>query len=141
MPPKSGPGLTKTTAPRLVVRLVRELHRVDALALEALLATADVLTEGACLDGHWLGTTSIEVPLGPALTPPQRRALLADPHLRVRLVRLATREAAFRAPRTLGTTRAEVTLGIVGDLLRIVVDVDAALGHAQARRDDGRAPR
>ena len=50
-----GPGLAKTRKPRLVVRLVREIHRVTPAGLDELFAHADIMSEGAghdALDPH-----------------------------------------------------------------------------------------
>ncbi len=133
----AGPGLAKTRAPRLVVRVVRELHRVNLGALEALLATADVVSEGCLLDGVWCGSTSVDLTLAEPLAPAQQRALACDPHLRVHLVRMATREAGARAPAALGPVSTELSLRFEQRLVRIVVDVEAPLGHAPGRVADG----
>jgi hypothetical protein len=132
-----GPGLAKTRAPRLVVRVVRELHRVNLGALDALLATADVVSEGCVVDGVWTGSTSVDLELPEALTPVQERALARDPHLRVHLVRLAAREAHARAPAALGPVDTELSLHFERGLVRIIVDVEAPLGHAPSRVADG----
>jgi hypothetical protein len=123
------------------VKVVRELHRVDLHALEALLAAADTMTEGACIDGRWTGTTSVDLRVGDVLSPAQRRVLAADPHLRVKLIRLAAREAAQRAPGPIGPANTELSLRFERGLLRIVVDVDAAVGHAPHRLADAPTPR
>ena len=131
--PSSGPGLAKTTKPRLVVSLARQLHCVTQHGLDALLATADTVSEGALIDGHWSGTSSINLPLPPHLSATQLRVLMRDPHLRLRIVRLAAREAAIRAPAALDTVRCEVSQRVEHLLLRIVVDVDAWVVHARGR--------
>ncbi len=131
-----GPGLAKTRKPRLVVRLVREIHRVTPAGLDELFAHADIMSEGAVIDGHWCGSSSIDFTLPGDLSPVQLNALMHDPHLRVRLVRLATREATVRAPSVLESLRCEVSQRVERSVLRIVVDVEAALGHARARVAD-----
>ena len=136
MPLPVGPGLAKTRAPRLVVRVVRELHRVNLGALDALLATADVVSEGCLVDGFWTGSTSVDLKLTDALSPAHERALAFDPHLRVQLVRMATREAHARAPGALGPANTELSLRFEHGLVRIVVDVEAPLGHAPGRVAD-----
>jgi hypothetical protein len=132
-----GPGLAKTRAPRLVVRVVRELFRVDLHALDALFATADVVSEGCIIDGRWTGSTAVDLQLASSLTFEQERAVAHDPHLRLRLVRLATREAAARAPGPLGPANTDVSLRFERGIVRIVVDVDARVGHAPDRAADG----
>lgn len=132
-----GPGLAKTRAPRLVVRVVREFHRVNLHALDTLLATADIVSEGCLIDGTWTGSSSIDLDLAESLTPAQRRALARDPHLRVHAVRLATREAHARAPVALGPANTELSLRFEHGRVRIVVDVEAPLGHAPGRVADG----
>lgn len=134
-----GPGLAKTQKPRLVVRLVRELYRLTPSGLESLLAAADVVSEGAPIDGVWCGSTSIDLPLPADASTAQLRALTHDPHLRVHVLRLARREASVRAPGPIETLRCEVSQRTERSLLRIVVDVEAVLGHARPRVAD--APR
>ena len=134
-----GPGLAKTRQPRLVVRLVRELHRLTPSGLDNLLAAADVVSEGAAIDGVWCGSTSLDLRLPEAVSTAQLRALTHDPHLRVHVLRLAQREASVRAPGPIETLRCDVSQRCEGSLLRIVVDVEAVLGHARARVAD--APR
>lgn len=132
-----GPGLAKTRSPRLVSRVVRSYFRVNLHALESLLARADIVSEGAVVDGHWCGSTSVDLPLEETLDADQSRALRACPHLRVRLLRLAQREAAARAPGAIESVRAELSLCFEHRLLRMVVDVEARLGHAPSRVADG----
>ena len=132
-----GPGLAKTRAPRLVTRMVRSYFRVNPHALDSLLARADIVSEGAVVDGHWCGTTSIDLPIEEPLEADHVRALRACPHLRVRLLRIAQREASARAPSAIESVRAELSLRIEHRLLRIVVDVEAQVGHAPSRVADG----
>jgi hypothetical protein len=132
-----GPGLAKTRAPRLVVRVVRAFHRVDLHALDRLLGTADTVSEGCVIDGVWTGSSSIDLVLDEVLTPTQERALARDPHLRVHAIRMASREARSRAPGPLGPVNTELSLRIERGRVRIVVDVEAPLGHAPGRVADG----
>jgi hypothetical protein len=117
--------------------VVRSFYRVDRHALATLLATADVVSEGAVVDGHWCGSTSVDLILEEALDAAQQRALRACPHLRVQLIRIAQREASARASGPLESVRAELGLRFEGRLLRMTVDVDAAVGHARSRVADG----
>ena len=132
-----GPGLAKTRAPRLVVRVVREFHRVNLRALDTLLATADVVSEGCTIDGVWTGSSSIDLALAEPLTIAQERALACDPHLRIHAMRIAAREARARAPGSLGPVNTELSLRFERGRVRIVVDVEAPLGHAPGRVADG----
>lgn len=114
-------------------RVVRSFYRVNLHALETLLARADVVSEGAAIDGQWCGSTSVDLALEDDLDAQQQRALLVCPHLRVKLVRLAQREASARAPGAIDSVRAELSLRFEHRLLRMVVDVEATLGHAPPR--------
>lgn len=131
-----GPGLAKTRSPRLVARVERTFYRVNLHALETLLASADVVSEGLVVDGHWCGSTSIDLTLEERLSSEQQRALRACPHLRLKLLRVAQREAAARAPGAIESVRAELELRFEERLVRMVVDVEAALGHAPKRAAD-----
>jgi hypothetical protein len=101
---------------------------------------ADVISEGAPRDEAderhgtfgrtWFGSTSVILDL-PSATREELRELAAlaacDLHVRTRVVRLAQREAAVRAPQPLG--RAVCELRFVPDPrgLRIDVDLQAPL--------------
>lgn len=132
----NGPGLAKTRSPRLVGRATRSFYRVNLHALATLLATADVLSEGTVVDGHWCGSSIVDLELEEELDAGQARALRACPHLRVKLLRIAAREAAARAPAALESIRAESTVIVEQRRVRITVDVEAALVHAAKRAAD-----
>ncbi len=138
------PGLAKAqVAPLLVERRIH-LSRVHEGALRAWMAHADVVSEGAeRLDGdtpRWFGTTSI-------LLDPSRasfraepvwlaRVLSADPHVRLAALRIAEREARVRAPRALGSVRAEID--VRWSTRGVVIAVDVMADALDALRDGTR---
>ena len=132
----SGPGLAKTRGERLVrVRVVTALTTSDA-RYRAMFETADVLSEGSVVRAAdvstWFGTTSLILAWPPGLVSPGERAFVAalaskDPHVRLRALRVARREAALRAPGSLGCLECEVRVVAGDDGLRIDVDVQAPL--------------
>jgi len=132
----SGPGLAKTRGERLVrVRVVTALRTSDA-RFRAMFETADVLSEGSVVSASsvstWFGTTSLILAWPPGMVSPAERAFVAalasrDPHVRLRAVRVAHREAALRAPGSLGCLECEVRVEAGDDGLRIDVDVQAPL--------------
>lgn len=110
-----------------------------------LLASADVMSEGAARRERggsvYYGTTSILLPLRShgGVIPDERldEALhwsRTDPHLRLRVLRLARREAALRAGANLLRVEAELAFTTVNAGLRIDVEVEAALVADVARR-------
>jgi hypothetical protein len=81
---------------------------------------ADVVSEGSRASeppgGVYYGSTNLRCVPEPRPATLQKlgigalaRLMLADPHVRVRLVRLARREAVARAPGPLGVLRVEIT--------------------------------
>ena len=139
----SGPGLAKTRGERLVrVRVVTALRTSDA-RFRAMFETADVLSEGSVVSASsvstWFGTTSLILAWPPGMVSPDNRAQavglwrrrkpiagsLAETYLRA--VRVAHREAALRAPGSLGCLECEVRVEAGDDGLRIDVDVQAPL--------------
>jgi hypothetical protein len=132
----SRPGLAKTRGDRHVhVRLVTLVRGSDG-RLRAMFDAADVVSEGAMRASGdlpvWYGTTSLILPWPASYTEARDRAFLAavaarDPHVRLRAVRIAQREASFRAPGRLGRAECEVTVALADNGLRIDVDVQAPL--------------
>jgi hypothetical protein len=139
--PARGPGLAK--ARRALVVLRRRPHQ---LALHdgfwtGLLDAADVVSEGGRREEKgrgpvYYGTTSLRCRLdrrSVARAGGAKRLcalVLAHPHARVRLLRLALREAAVRAGAPLGPLHAEVRARVVkeddgGIVLAIDIDVSA----------------
>ncbi len=132
----AGPGIAKVRHPRPQARRAVSLCRTDDALWAWLFERADVLSEGAAeQEGDafvYRGTTSIILPVDD-LVPGERdvsgRVLIpaasADPHLRLRAVRVARREAHVRAPGPLETVRMDVVVRFVPEGLRIDIDVDA----------------
>lgn len=141
----SRPGLKKARLARLPAeRAVRLWQCNDPLALR-LLAAADVMSEGATrsegTQSVYYGTTSIVLPLASrgGQIPDEAVAdafawCQADPHLRVRVLRLARREAAQRAGSNLSRMDAELRFVKLPMGLRIDVEVEAALAMESVRR-------
>lgn len=139
------PGLRKTrTTPLLAERTARLWQCSDHTAAR-LLSGADVMSEGAARleRGGWVyyGTTSVLLPTtshGGSI-PDERlddvaRWSQCDPHLRLRVLRLARREAAQRAGADLLRLDAELAFSKTKQGLRIDVEVEAAVAVAAARR-------
>lgn len=129
-----GPGLSKTRGGALGKSRAGALVATADTRWRDLLEAADVMSEGSLrLDGTestWYGSTSLVVAL-PESNDELRAQLLTlasgDPHLRVRVLRMAHREAASRAPAPLGRTVCEVRAIADPRGLRIDVDVQAPL--------------
>jgi hypothetical protein len=135
-PNEPRPGLAKTRGERIVqARVVTWLRGSDA-RFRAMFEAADVVSEGSVRrdDAHavWYGTTSLVLAWPSTLSRAPTREFVAalaarDPHVRLRAVRTAYREASLRAPGALGRVECEVRVGARDDGLRIDVDVQAPL--------------
>lgn len=131
---RRGPGLSKTRAPAIGNNRASQLVGTADARWRELVESADVLSEGQARaegDGSaWFGSTSLVVAL-PEVSEVERARVVAlaagDPHLRVRVLRLAQREAAARAPATLGRAVCELRASTDPRGLRIDVDVQAPL--------------
>jgi len=131
------PGLTKIRGLPLLRR--RRVSLVSTLEgrWKELLEAADVVSEGkAKQEGGTLvyyGSTSILI----TARDPERdiaelvRVLAHDPHTRLRVVRMARREATARAGAALGSVRAEVAYRVVPEGLVVTVDVVARVGRSE----------
>lgn len=121
MPPRPpGPGLASAGPGRVVTRrTVRLLSVLDGWWARVL-ERADVVSEGSQVTEAtgevYYGSSSVRChpePRPHAIrqldVPSLGRLLLADPHARLRLVRLARREAAARTRGTLGVVRVELS--------------------------------
>lgn len=143
--PMDRPGLKKARVTRLPAeRAVRLWQCSDPLAIR-LLASADVMSEGATRSegsrSVYYGTTSIVLPvvskgghIPDESLNDSMRWCRADPHLRVRVLRLARREAAQRAGAVLGRMEAELRFVKLPKGLRIDVEVEAAVAVESLRR-------
>lgn len=133
-PRDRGPGLSKTKGGALGKSRAGALVSTADSRWRELVESADVLSEGSSrLEGKsstWYGSTSLVVAL-PDSTATERAHILmlasGDPHLRVRVLRLAHREAAARAPAKLGRVVCELRAAADPRGLRIDVDVQAPL--------------
>jgi hypothetical protein len=130
------PGLAKTRGERPVRACVLTFLRASDGRFRAMFEAADVMTEGAVEVSNevavWYGSTSLILPWPPELDSPTAREFVAavaarDPHVRLRAVRMARREACLRAPSPLGRVECELKMEARDDGLRIDVDVQAPL--------------
>lgn len=134
-----GPGLRKTRSPGLVgAKQVHLVRLVEALTRDWL-DSADVISEGRveqeAAGARYFGTTSIVIPAERAgdLTPEALFDLVeGDPHLRVRVVRLARREAVVRAMRPLSTLA--IDLGFARTKAGVVITVDVSGAIVASKR-------
>jgi len=109
---------------------------------------ADTVSEGSVKieDGGavWYGTTSVILAWPASLADSSRDFVAAvaakDPHVRLRAIRLAHREACLRAPGALGRVECEVSVAAHADGLRIDVDVQAPLTLPRNAELSGRGP-
>jgi hypothetical protein len=135
--PRPRPGLAKARQPPLLKRRELVLWHGSDYRWRELFEAADVLSEGATRksadEATYYGSTSIvmcpEVPVGaPALTQRELASLMAaDPHVRLRAVRIACREAQVRAKAPMGKIHAEVAVkpDVIG--VRIHIEVQASV--------------
>lgn len=146
------PGLRKTgPLPLVRKKTVKLLQSVDYRWRE-LFEAADVMSEGATRqepEGRvYYGSTSVLLPRASrgGLVPDSeidtvRRAVAADPHARVRAVRIACLEAQLRASGSLGRVRAELVVRRDPRGIRIDVDVEARVYDEPAKKLSPGAPR
>jgi hypothetical protein len=128
-----GPGLAKTKqAPLFHSRTLRLVASSDA-RWGKLFDTADVMSEGAPRgegsERSYFGSSNIILLIAPE-NPDQTAQSLAgavarDPHVRLRAMRVARREAAQRANAPLDRMRAEITVSACATGVAVHVDVEA----------------
>jgi hypothetical protein len=139
------PGLRKTRAAPLLAERSARLWQCNDHTAVRLLSSADVMSEGASRQERggpvYYGTTSILLAVRSrgGTIPDERlddalRWSRTDPHLRLRVLRLARREAALRAGAGLLRLDAELAFTKISAGLRIDVEVEAALAVDAARR-------
>jgi hypothetical protein len=142
-----GPGLAKAhRAPLLNVRTLRLVACSDARWGE-LFETADVVSEGALHGGPgeraYYGSTDIVLMVTPERSGESiatlAKAASVDPHVRLRAVRLARREAAQRATGPLDRLHAEVSISGCVQGISVHVEVEAKV--LPERRARPRAPK
>jgi hypothetical protein len=126
----------------LQVRRNFELIHSSDDQIRELFEHADVISEGAVrqeASGRcYYGTTSVLLPsiTRGGLIPDEQRAALAvqlqaDPHARVRAIRIACREAQVRCGASLGQLRAEVKVVEDHTGVRFDIDVEAPVHEAR----------
>ena len=128
------PGLAKARLSLVALRQGPSARAEDP-AWRDLFAAADAVSEGSARREAagvvWYGSTSLILPLPAAYGPGAREFVAAvaerDPHVRLRALRVARREASSRAPGPLGRLVCELRFSTVAQGLRIDVDVQAPL--------------
>jgi hypothetical protein len=140
----TSPGLAKVRTPPLVLRRSVELARASPGRWAELVDDADVVSEGRATPEAgrvvYYGSTSVLLLMrsaGGALPDaeigPLARILACDPHVRVRILRVAAREARARAGGVLGTMRAEIDVSAGARGVLVLVEVVA---HLARQRDE-----
>ena len=142
------PGLAKIRAAPLVQRRRVDLCTAQAGRWREILDGADVVSEGRAIpDGGALvyyGSSSVLLPqrsAGGSLPDRDVAALAAllrlDPHVRLRALRIAHREASTRAGGPIGTLRAEISVAAGARGVLITIEVVARLARGQLRASGG----
>jgi hypothetical protein len=147
---ESGPspwkGLVKIRAAPLVQRRTVELAKILTGRWREIVDAADLVSEGSTRDEGehrvYYGSTSVLLlrrsaggPLPDAEVPVLSALLAKDPHVRLRVLRIAWREATARSGGTLGTLRAEIDVAAGARGVALLVEVVARLaGDTSARR-------
>lgn len=140
LPP--GPGLAKANARSFVRRRRMDFVAVEEGPLQQLVEKADVISEGLArieaAGSVYYGTTSVLLVAssrGGALPDADVENLSTlfarDPHLRLRVLRIAVREARARAGGDLGRVSAEMDVRSSPAGIEVTIDVVAVV-HAQA---------
>lgn len=143
----SGPGLAKIRKVQVVSRRTLEVLALREGWWSSVIERADIVSEGAVVReaerAVYYGSTSLRCPIEtdhlssmPVATPEQlARVIVADPHARLRLLRLAHREAASRAGAQLDVLSADMIARVVreDDLSLLSVDIDVSAPLLLAR--------
>lgn len=121
---RQGPGIAKVRKPQPLATRTVALTRADDTLWTWLFEQADIISEGAAEpEGAvyvYRGTTSIILPVGDL-----HGTAALDPHLRLRAVRIAHREAQVRAPGSLGPVHMDLLVRSTQHEVRIDVELDA----------------
>jgi hypothetical protein len=142
------PGLVKVRVAPLVLRRQVSLIVAQHGPLRDLVEAADVVSEGRTeMEGGRLvyyGSTSVLLlrrSAGGALPDLEIETLAAllkrDPHVRLRVLRIAHREATARAGGPLGTVRAEIDVAPCARGVALLVEVVARLARGDLRSTRG----
>lgn len=139
-PPSPLKGLRKAQRVPLLITAERQGFRVFDYRLAQLFDCADIVSEGARKPGNsvsdpeqaYFGTTSIVLAPHPsgdvtsAVRPDLLLRLFAwDPHVRLRALRIACREAQVRANGVIDRVRTEIVVSRAPAGIRIHVDLEA----------------
>lgn len=130
------PGLAKARARAAVRSRAIVLHEASDAGWRIAIDTADVVSEGRAETEPggvvYYGSTSVLLPFVGASAPPSPAEIAAlaliaplDPHLRVRALRIARREAALRSGGELDSVHAELTVVVDASGVRVTIDVVA----------------
>lgn len=136
----------------LVLRRSLDLWKSTDYRWRELFESADVMSEGAIRSEQegrvYYGSTSVLLPRasrGGAIPDEEietvLRLLRADPHARLRAVRIACLEAQLRAGEALGPVRAELTVRRDSRGIRVDVDVEARVQELMSSGTGGRSAR
>lgn len=136
----------------LVLRRSIDLWKSTDYRWRELFESADVMSEGAIRREQegpvYYGSTSVLLPRasrGGAIPDEEvetvLRLLRADPHARLRAVRIACLEAQLRAGEALGPVRAELTVRRDSRGIRVDVDVEARVAELMRAGATGKSGR
>lgn len=127
-----GPGLAKVRRVRLVRTRTVSLFSLRDGPIAARLAVADVISEGAMQGDCYFGSTDVELDVHEDERADVAALLARDAHMRLRLLRLARREATGRAEGSLMTLHAEISVTIFERGVRLRVEVEAEVVRVRA---------
>jgi hypothetical protein len=144
------PGLAKVRGLPLLRRRLVELWQAADYRWRELFESADVMSEGATRDEAngpvYYGSTSVLLQLsrrGLALDEDEleqiKRVIAADPHARLRAVRIACLEAQLRAGGPIGRVRAELFVRRDARGVRLDIEVEARVFEERASRTPDRS--
>jgi hypothetical protein len=144
-----GPGIVKVRGTTAVTRRTLELVAVREGWWSRMLDAADVISEGAPVDEArervYYGTTSLHCNIEDGIAAggaddaeSLAKLVMADPHARLKILRVAYREAVVRAGAPIGVMQAELAVASIADrgraTLSIIVDVSASVDKRRRRR-------
>jgi hypothetical protein len=131
------PGLAKARQRSTLGTKTRQFIRTVEASLRGWMDGADIVSEG-CMNGdRYFGSTSIflawhRAPEGLSYGGDAARALVHDPHLRLRALRLARREAEARATGNLSSVSADLRANFDARGMFFTVDVEARAAGTRA---------
>jgi hypothetical protein len=142
---RTHPGLIKVRAAPLLQRRTVDLALLPGGRWQDIVDGADVVSEGRTeTEGHrrvYYGSTSVLLlrrSAGGQLPDEDLARLVAlvrvDPHVRLRVLRIARREAASRAGEPLGTVRAEIDVSACTRGVSLLVEVVARFFGVRAEK-------